>query len=128
MDAKKILMLLKGFADTMAPQFKDPNSTHSIKETKEALDGALMLGLVLAERLKDGVGLDDLGALWDKWKNDPVVQEKLKAAVDGYENIDEEVGDLDTGEGLELGSVAIDYVPKYMDALKKEAFGEDSAS
>lgn len=119
MDLDKIVMMLKSVLLMLAPNFKKADSQHGVKELTEAVDGSLALGVVLAERLKDGVGLDDLGALWDKWKNDPVIQEKLKNAVDGYEKISAEAKDLDAGEGMEVAVVAIDYAPKFVEALKK---------
>lgn len=120
MGLNQVMIMLKSVLMMMAPQLKKADSVEGVKEIKEALDGSLALGVVLAERLKDGVGIDDLSALWTRWGEDQELRDKLKAAVDGYEKISAEAKDLDLGEGLELASVMVDYVPKYVDALKKE--------
>ncbi len=127
MNLNKVVLMLTSVIAMLAPQMKSEDSVHGIKDLKEAVDGSLALGLVIAERLKDGVGFDDLAALWDKWKNDEEIQAKLKAAVDNYKAIPEQAKDVDAGEGLELAAVALGYVTKYVDALKKED-STDSAS
>lgn len=120
MNLEKIITIVKGIFTMLAPQLKKADSKEGVKELSEAVDGSLALGVVLAERLKDGVGMDDLGALWDTWKNDEVIKAKLEAAVEGYKKIGVEVKDLDAGEGIEVAGLMLDYVPKYVDALKKD--------
>jgi len=117
---KDIMTMVKGVLLTLAPQLKKADAQHGVKELNEAIAGGLTLGYVLAARFKDGVGVDDLAALWDTWKNDAEVQKALKDAVDGYDKIPAEAGELDWGDGLELAANVVDYVPKYVDALKKE--------
>ena len=93
----------------------------SIKELSEGLVGVLEFALFMAERFKDGIGLDDMSALWDKWKNDPDFKAKMKAAVDGSEKIPAEAKDLDLNEGMQLAMLMLPYVPKFIDAMKKES-------
>ena len=93
---------------------------HGIKETKEALEGVMELALFLAERLKDGVGLDDAAAVFDKLKNDDLFTARMKAAYEGIGMIDDEMGDLDAEEIVELAACLLPYIPKLVKAFKKE--------
>lgn len=124
MDLKKLMDTVKSMLLALAPQFKDPKSEHPVKELKEGLRGGFLLGLVLTERLKDGLQVSDLSALWKKWGDDPEVQKVMKEAVDGYKSIPDEAGDIDAGEGMELVAELADYVPRYVDALKKKEESE----
>lgn len=90
-----------------------------VKETKEALIGINELSLCIAERLKDGVGVDDIMAIWEKLGNDPAFKQKLADAIDGYSKIPAEVGDIDVNEGIELAGVQLNYLPKYFETFKK---------
>jgi len=86
-----------------------------VKETKELLEGVLHLGLVLARALKDGVQIADAKAVLDALLKD----EEVKEAVKGVKHIGAELKDLDLGEGLQLGKLLLDYVPKFLEAVKK---------
>ena len=118
MDLNKILGLIKNVLDMVAPQLKKETSTVGTKESREAVAGVMELSVCMAERLKDGIGLDDLSALWAKWQTDPILQGKLKAAVDGVGAVQAEAEDMDAGEAVELVADVVDYVPKFLDALK----------
>ncbi|MCH8156182.1 MAG: hypothetical protein IID18_00255 [Nitrospinae bacterium] len=98
----------------MSPEEKD------IRNLKEAIVGILELSIAIAPLLKDGIGLNDLGALWDIWKNDTNLKEKLIVAIEGYDQIPDEVSDLSIAEGMEVAMVLLPYVPKLIDAFKKE--------
>jgi len=95
-----------------------------IKETKEAFAGVNELALFLIDRLKDGVGIDDAVALFNALRDDEEFKAVLSAAVDGIKAVPAEIKDLDAGEGVELGMLALMYVPKYIAAFKKEETAE----
>lgn len=73
-----------------------------IVETKEALHGILVLGVLLAKQAKDGLKLDDAAALVDKFLNDEPFKLALTAAVQGIEKVPAEVKDIDIYEAVEL--------------------------
>lgn len=89
-----------------------------IKETKEALIGLNEVGVLLASRLKDGVGVDDFTAVWEKLRNDEEFKAKVQAAYDKAGEIPSEIADLDLGEGVDLALTQVSYVPKFVEALK----------
>jgi hypothetical protein len=72
-----------------------------VKETKEAVVAAIKLGKFVAERLKDGAGLDDAMALGQKLL-DPAFRQMVTDAVQGADKIPAEIKDLSLAEGLEL--------------------------
>ena len=45
----------------------------------------------------------------------------VSAAYEGYGKIPAEVKDIDAGEGLELIALQTEYIPKFINAFKKEA-------
>ena len=90
-----------------------------IKETKEALIGANKLSVLMMRRLKDGVGIDDAFAIYDKLKTDTEFRQALVDAYQGIEKVPAEVKDLDLNEAVELIGVQVSYVPKMIEALKK---------
>lgn len=90
-----------------------------IKETKEALVGVNELAVLLVLRLKDGAGFDDIMAIWEKLGNDQEFKQKLSDAVKGISEVPAEVKDIDLNEGIDLARLQLDYLPKYIDALKK---------
>jgi len=73
-----------------------------IKETKEAIDGLFAIGECAWARFKDGVGVDDAAAIWDKIKNDDEFRDTMMDAYQGWQAIPGEIGDLDAGETVEL--------------------------
>ncbi len=88
-----------------------------IKETREAFVGGLEVGLFSVKRFKDGVQGEDFLAFYNAFVNDPAFKAIVQSAYENYQAIPEEVSDLDLGEGLELGTVALSYVPKFVGAL-----------
>lgn len=90
-----------------------------IKESKEALIGINELAIFIAKRLKDGVGMDDIGAIIDLLKNDGEFKIKVAAAFDGIKAVPEEMKDIDINEGVELAMVQVMYMPKIIEAFKK---------
>lgn len=92
---------------------------YTVKETKEFMIGINEISLLLVQRFSDGMQLDDATAIWDKIRNDPDFRAKVEAAYDNYQLIPKELGDLDMAEGMELGATQLQYVPKFLTALKK---------
>lgn len=117
---KKVFSLLVQVLGFLAPALKSADSVVGIKETKEMIIGVNELGLVLMNGFKDGIQFSDFAAFWSHYRNDTAFQLALKAAWDNYQAIPAEIKDIDVGEGLELAAVQLEYVPKLVDALKKE--------
>lgn len=95
---------------------------YGIKETKEALIGAIVLGVFVAERLRDGADLDDAKVLGEKLLLDSAFRKKLQDAVDGMDMIDEEVDDLSLQEGIELAGL----IPEALKILKAGSTKSDA--
>ena len=98
---------------------------YGIKETKEALIASNEIAVFCAKRFKDGVQFEDFTAFYKAFTEDEEFKAKLQ---DGWENgkqIPAEVKDIDLQEGIELTMVQIQYVPKFIEALKKEEVKEE---
>lgn len=91
-----------------------------IKEMKEAIIGVNELAIFLISLLKDGVGIDDATAVLLKMTTDEEFKKKIVDAYEGCDKIKAEWDDLDVNEGVELGLLIMQYIPKYSEALKKE--------
>jgi hypothetical protein len=105
----------------LIPRLKKANSVTGVQETKEAIIAFNEIALFLASQLKDGVGLDDASALYNKILKDHDFKAKLLLAYDKYNLIPGEIKDIDAGEGLELVQVQIEYVSKYINAFNAPA-------
>lgn len=90
-----------------------------IKETKEAMIGIFELGLVISDLLKDGAQISDASALAMRLLTDSNLKAKLEAAKDKVNEVPEEMKDLSILEAIDLAKTAIEYVPKFVEALKK---------
>jgi len=90
-----------------------------VKETREALVGLLEVACVLAERLRDGADVGDAMAVWAKLQSDSEFALKLSTAYQGVGAVPAELGDLTTGELVELVTTVLSYLPKLVAALKK---------
>lgn len=75
---------------------------HGVKETKEALIAMVMLGKFVANRLKDGVQLDDAMALGTALLLDGEFKTKVMAGIQGAEMVPKEVSEMDMADILEL--------------------------
>lgn len=89
-----------------------------VKEVKEALIGVNEIAILVASKFKDGVQFGDFAAFWDAFKNEQEFKDKVEAAYNNFQNIPEEVKDMDISEGIELAMVQISYVPKLVAAFK----------
>lgn len=92
-----------------------------IKETKEFVVGVNEVGVEICKVAKDGLQVSDAASLYIAIQSSPELQAKLVAAFQGAQAIPAEVKDLDLVEGVELVTVQVSYVPKYIDALKGPA-------
>lgn len=92
---------------------------YGIKESKEALVGGFELALYLTERLKDGVGMDDVTDLMTKLMADADFKKKMEDAYEGISKIKDEFSDLSLQEGFELAGVGMDYTLKFVNLFKK---------
>lgn len=119
MSFEKVMLLLVGVLTMIIPQLKKADSVVGVKETSEALRGVNEISLFLVQRFKDGLGFDDATAMWEKLKDDEAFKLKVKQGYEGYKLIPAEFKDLDAGEGLELASVQLEYVPKFVNEFKK---------
>jgi len=91
-----------------------------IKETKEALVGINELGLFFVERFKDGRQMGDFIAFWEKLKNDEEFFQIVQEAYRGIHLVPAEADNLDLKEGLELVTLQLSYIPKFIEALRVE--------
>lgn len=119
MNLKKIMDTIAGALSMLAAPFKKENPVHGNKELKEALVGANALTLYMVGALKDGLQLEDVTDLLDKWKNDEEFKKKLVDAAEGANKIPDEVKDMDVGEGIELAAVQVEFIDDYVEAVKK---------
>lgn len=117
---EKLFVILKSVLAMIAPSLKKEDSKHGVKETKEALVAVNEIALLIAKRFKDGVGLDDATAIWDKLTKDGEFKTIVQAGYDKYALIPDELTDVDAGEGIELASTQLDFVPRFIATFKKE--------
>jgi hypothetical protein len=85
-----------------------------IQETREVLVAGNEIGLFVVSRLKDGVGVDDALAAYQKLTQDAAFKKIVMDAYEGLATVGGEMKDLDIAEGIEAG-----YIPRYVDVLKK---------
>ncbi len=86
-----------------------------IKESKELLNGCVVLAALCVRRMKDGFQLDDLPAILSALGYEPELREAWKDA----HKIPSEVSDLDLTEIMELAGVLLKGVPRVFEELKK---------
>lgn len=80
-----------------------------VKETKEGILALVVLGKFVAERLKDGVQMDDAAALVAKL-GDEAFKAKVMAGIEGMEKIPAEVKDIQLAELLEIAQIIPDVL------------------
>lgn len=118
---EKIFLLVQSVLMMAAAQFKSKDSKEGIKETKEALIAVNEVSICLAEKFKDGVQATDFTEFYAKVTADEDFKAKVKAGYDNYKAIPAEVKDLDSGEGMELAAIQLDYAPKLLAVFAKQA-------
>lgn len=90
-----------------------------VKELNELLEGVLELSVELVYHLKDGAQIGDAIAIWDKLKENGQFKAKLERAYNGVSLVDDEIKDLDFAEGLKMGMLLLQYIPRFIEAAKK---------
>ena len=90
--------------------------TNGTKEIKEALVAFIAITEFLSDRIKDGVGFDDLVATYSKLTSDDVFIKKVKAGYEGLDKIRDELKDLSVEEVTNLG---YDISPSIVSLLLK---------
>lgn len=90
-----------------------------IKETKEVVDAAVAIALVVIKHAKDGfqVGKDSAAIVGELLSNDDV-KAVIAKAVDGIKEVPAEIKDISGEEGVELAVHAALKVPAIISALK----------
>jgi hypothetical protein len=88
-----------------------------VKETKEALIAINETGLMMAKLFADGVQFDDFLSIWKRLSEDQAFKDQLVAAYQGWSNVSGEVADMDIQEALDLVSMQLSYIPKFVEAL-----------
>lgn len=83
---------------------------YGVQETKEAILALVVLGKFVADRLKDGVQMDDAMALGMKLMSDESFKSKVMAGIQGIEKVPEEIKDIHLAEVLELAKIIPDIL------------------
>lgn len=89
-----------------------------MKETKEVLVAVNDLALELVNVFKDGVQLSDVTALLTHISSNEAVKASLYAAYENISKVPAEVKEITLEDGLELASVQLGFIPKFVTALK----------
>ncbi len=89
-----------------------------VKETQEAIEGMLKLGLVLWRQFSDGFQFADIGDLIDHYRQNPEFVQAMEEAFEGHQKIPKEMEDLDTHEVFQLVAVIMQYIPQILEELK----------
>lgn len=90
-----------------------------VKETMDVLVAVNQLTVFLIERLKDGIAMDDLMAMYAKLTMDERFKSLLAEAYEGIKLVPAEVKDLDYQEVIQLISAQVNYLPLIIDEIKK---------
>jgi hypothetical protein len=90
-----------------------------IQDVKEVLIASNELTLVVIKHVKDGIAVSDIPAIVSELMTSDAFKLALVDAVKGVTNVPAEIKDIDFAEGMELGKVQLEYVPKILEALKK---------
>lgn len=94
-------------------------SSQGVKETKEAVSGALKLGTLLYKKFADGVQTQDFMEIFAKFQLDAEFQKAIVEAYNGANLIEAELKDMDLAEGLEVAMHSLAEVQKAIVELKK---------
>ena len=87
--------------------------SEGIVQLKEALVALAEVGGFVVSRSRDGLGVDDLGALITKFVMEPEFKAKIEAGVKGLDAIPEELKDLSLEECLEILALVVEAAKKF---------------
>lgn len=90
----------------------------SVKDLKEVIEAILEISVHITAALKDGYQATDLSKLFSVFAKDPIMKAKFSAAYEGISKIGTELKDIDLTEGVEISMLILQFVPKFVDALK----------
>jgi len=91
-----------------------------IKDFNEMLDAVMDVAVFLCETFKDGAQGTDVMAIMAYLLTDEKFKVSLQKAIDGAQNIPDEIKDLDAQEGLQIGAnILIKHVPRFIEVFKK---------
>lgn len=85
-----------------------------MKNTKEAIIALLVLGKFVADRVKDGVQLEDALALGQALMTEGEFKTLVQSGYEGMDKIGEEFADFNLVKGLEL----VQIIPKMVEILQ----------
>lgn len=91
-----------------------------MKDTKDVIVAVNEIVLFLVERLADGVSADDFFSVWNKLVLDDDFKMIMKDAIEGYQNIPDEVSSPSIQDMLDITTTQIQYVFKMIAAAKKK--------
>jgi len=90
-----------------------------VKETQEALSGALAIAVCIVEAGRDGYQWSDIGEVFGKLTSDPVLKAKVDAAWKDIGMVQDEIKDLDMSEVFSLLAGSLPDIQKLIEAFKK---------
>lgn len=92
----------------------------SIKNLTELIEASFDIGILLATNLKDGAQVADLEVILATLTTDQVLVGKLIAAADDIGKVPGEASDIDLMEAMAIGMMVLKYIPKFLEAIKKD--------
>lgn len=116
---KNIIDAILAVVTLLIPRLKKPNSSHGIEETKQAVTAVNEIALLMLKHFHDGIQAADFSVMYDEIIKDPEFTAKMLKAYQDYQQIPEEIADIDVGEGLELVKIQTEYLPKYLEQFQK---------
>jgi hypothetical protein len=88
------------------------------KETKEALAGALAVGILFYKKFADGIQTQDFMEIFAKFQLDEAFKAKVVEMYNGANLISSELTDLTLSEGLDLAIFGMGEVNRAIQELK----------
>jgi hypothetical protein len=116
---EKIVQLVSKVLGLLIPYLKKDDSKFGVKETKEVIVAINEIGVIIARLLKDGAQGSDLVSFYAAVMGSQDMKDKIADAYLNFKALPEEIVDLDLGEGAELLKLQVEYLPLYIEELKK---------
>ncbi len=92
---------------------------YGIKETNDCLLAVNKVGLLIAQKLKDGIQLQDGVDVAEALFKDGEIKSAIAEARKNIEQVPAEIKDIDLMEGMTLAQTQISFVPQFINVLKK---------
>ena len=101
------------------------NGTEPVKlgigETTDVLEAANELAILLITILKDGFQVyGDFATIFSKIREDDAFRKVLQDAYTNIRDVPAEMGDLDASEIIQLAGTQMGYLPRLLEAIKKQ--------